>query len=519
MTQHADIVVVGAGTAGCVLADALTRSGRLKVALIEAGGRPSTPFVGIPAGFAKLFRSRFDWAYESAPQTSGGDRRIFTPRGRMLGGSSNMNAQIHQWGFPADFDGWNARGWGWQDVAPLLREMEALPSPSAGRGTSGPMKVEPNRNAHPATHAFVDAARAKIAAHGGQYNGGDSEGAWIPEICHHNGRRYSAYNAFLKPAMQRENLAIVTNALATRIEVETGVATGVVTRRGGRNETIRARCGVILAAGAFGSPELLLRSGIGPAKELKELGISVVRDSVGVGRNLHDHPLSILSFRSGRRDTLKSAESPANLARYLLKRQGPLASNAAEGVAFARSRPDLPAPDIELIFAPLHWNDQALKPPAYHALTIGAAVVAPESRGRIRLSSPDPGATPEIDFGLFTDPAGRDRTALIAALRLALAVATSPSLSGMIDDVRAPSMQRLTDAELFAAACETLQTVYPPGRDLPDGRRRWRRRHIEPCREGVRRPVGSGRFGMPPGRTRAPKCLDSHDRPPRRDFR
>src|SRR5215471_14456981 len=380
-----DWIVVGAGTAGCVLAEGLGRDSA-RVLLLEAGGRPSNPFVKVPAGFAKLFKTRLDWAFESEPGQSTRGRRVYIPRGKMLGGSSNMNAQVHQWCHPEDFDGWargGATGWGWEDVRPTFLAQEHWLGEDGAhpRGRSGPMIVSPGRNPHRLARAFVEAARSAGLGGAASYNGGAYEGAWLAEVAHRNGRRFSAYDAFLKPAMGRKNVEVVSNALVARVLVEGGRAVGVVARQGNTERTYRATRGVVLAAGAIGSPHVLCLSGIGPAEMLKKLGIGVVQDAPEAGQNLQDHPLVATTFRTRRTDTLKNAESPRELLRYLLFQRGMLASNAAEAIAFARSgQTPEPAPDLELILAPFEWRNEGLEPPSVHAFTVGVGAVFPKSR-------------------------------------------------------------------------------------------------------------------------------------------
>jgi choline dehydrogenase len=467
--MDADIIIVGAGTAGCVLAEALTRSGKLRVVLVEAGGAPSSPFVGIPAGFAKLFNSKLDWAYWSEPQGHAHGRRVFMPRGRMLGGSSNMNAQIHQWGHPQDFEEWRAagcEGWGWSDVAPVMASQEAFAGGGKGRGGDGPMKAQLNAHANAASHAFVAAAGAVGTARGASYNGGAYEGAWIAEIAHDRGKRFSVFDAYLKPAMRRPNLLVLSGATAERLIFERRRAVGVVASVRGEMREVRARGGVVVAAGAFGSPALLMRSGVGPSDHLRANGVEVVTEAPGVGQNLHDHPMSALIVKTRRRDTFKAAESPTNLMRYLASKAGPLASNAAEAIAFARSSPELTAPDMELIFAPLEWREQALKPPKVHAFTVGAAVVAPRSRGAVRLA----GKGLSVDLGLFSDDGGEDRRVLLMALQWARRVCAQAPLAAEITGELDPAPWTAGEDDLFAWACRTLQTVYHPAGTCRMGR-------------------------------------------------
>src|SRR3990167_950585 len=462
-----DLIIVGAGTAGCVIAERLTRSGRLKVLLIEAGAAPNNRFVSIPAGFTKLVKSKLDWAFESEPQLAVGGRRIFTPRGKMLGGSSNMNAQIHQWCHPADFNGWatmGAAGWGWSDVAGVFRAQERwLDSDGQdNRGHDGPMLVSPNRNARPVSRAFVEAARNAGLGDQRQYNGRAFSGAWLCEIAHKDGKRYSVYDAYLKPAMRRENLQVLTDAQATRVPIAGGRAAGVVVSRAGLESNYASR-NVVVAAGAFGSPQLLFHSGIGPAALLERLGIAVQHDSPEVGENLQDHPVLTISFGARNSDTLKSAESIANVMRYLLFKRGMLASNGIEAFAFTQVRPGpVPAPDLELICAPLDYRNQFLDPPRVHAFSIGAAVVAPLSRGRLAFKSADPLAAPAIDFGLLSDPDRIDAAVMCKGVRLAREIAASAPLSALGTGELRPGESVQTDAQILEFAAGEMQTVYHP---------------------------------------------------------
>lgn len=461
-----DIIIVGAGTAGCVLAERLTSAGQFRVLLIEAGGKPSSPFVKMPAGFAKLFKSKLDWNFESEPQTAANGRRIFTPRGKMLGGSSNMNAQIHQWCHPADFDEWvaaGATGWGWEDVAPIFRAQECWlgEETNGSRGRSGPMMVSPNVNAHQLSKAFVTAARAAGLGEQTHYNGDAFEGAWLTELAHKDGQRFSAFDAYLKPSLQRTNLEVLREAHVLRIEITNGRASGVTVRQAGVEKTFAAR-GVVLAAGAFGSPQVLMLSGVGPASRLSALGLPVYYDAPEVGENLQDHPMAPVVFLTRGTDTFKKAESPANLLRYLFLKRGMLASNAVEAFAFTRSNGAATAPDIELILAPFQWNKQGLEAPKVDAVSIGVAVVAPRSRGSLRLRSANPLDAPLIDFGLLTDAEGKDAAATLAGARLARKIATISPLAEMVDKEFHPGADINDDAELLARLTSEMQTVYHP---------------------------------------------------------
>ena len=462
-----DLIIVGAGTAGCVLAELLSKSGKLQVLLIEAGGPPASRFVSIPAAFSKLFKSNLDWAFESEPQMAVGGRRVFTPRGKMLGGSSNINAQIHQWCHPADFDGWvasGAPGWGWTDVASAFRSQEAWHGEDGdhSRGHDGPMVVSPNRNARPLSYAFVEAARRAGLGEQPHYNGGAYEGAWICELTHKDGKRFSAYDAYLKPAMRRSNLDVVIDAHAMRVVLEGGRATGVSVRCGDVEKVIAAR-GVVLAAGVFGSPQLLMLSGVGPAATLAGLGIQVRYDAPEVGANLQDHPVLPIVFRTRGTNTFKNAESRLSLLRYLVFKSGMLASNGCEAFAFAEVHPSRSsAPNLELIFVPFDFRHQFLEPPQVHAFSIGAAVVSPRSRGRVFLRSADPLAPLGIDFGLLSDPEGIDASVLWAGVRLGRRIAATAPLEAENAGELRPGETVERDSDLLAYACKELQTVYHP---------------------------------------------------------
>jgi len=481
-----DVIIIGAGTAGCVLAERLTRSGRLGVTLVEAGGAPSSRFVSIPAGFAKLFKGELDWAYESEPQAAVGGRRIFTPRGKMLGGSANMNAQMHQWCHPADFDGWaaaGATGWGWAEVAPVFRAQERWGGAdedggetdrdtdrdadrdagrNPGRGRSGPMRIEPNRHARPLTHQFVEAARAAGLGRAEHYNGHAYAGAWVAELAHKDGKRFSVYDACLKPAMQRRNLEVITGAPVSRIVIDGGRATGVALQREAGEQILAVRA-VVLSAGAFASPQILLHSGIGPAAVLRRFGITPRVDSPEVGENLQDHPVLPLAFATHSTDTLLRAESPRELLRYLLFRRGMLASNGVEGFAFTQVMPGpVAAPDLELLMLPFDAHPDFLTPPREHAFCLAPAVVAPRSRGRVFLRSADPLAPPGIDPAVLSDAEGVDARVLCAGVRLSRRIAATLPLAGTVRAELRPGLGVQSDREILDYARTALQTVYHP---------------------------------------------------------
>jgi choline dehydrogenase len=458
-----DYVIIGSGTAGSVLAHELSANGGNKVLLVEAGGKPSLT-VKMPAGMVKLFRSKQDWAFESEPQQACGGRTIFTPRGKMLGGSANMNAQIHQWCHPADFDGWveaGAVGWGWDEVRPVFRAMERVAGKDGGdqrRGGLGPMRIDRLKTPNPVTTAFVEAAKACGLDGDGDYNGGAYSGAWFTEIAHRKGRRFSTYDAYLKPAMKRPNLSVVAERAVTRILFEGKRAVGVALEDG---EIHRAGKGVVLSAGAFGSPQLLMLSGLGDAARLRGLGIDMVHHSPGIGDNLQDHAVAGLGFGMKRPISLKAAETLPEFLKWLLFGRGMLTSNALEAFAFT-SVVDRKAPDLELMFLPVVWSNQALDPPEVHGYTIAAVPVAPKSRGRLTLKSASAGDPPAIDFGLLSDPGGIDAKVLLAGLRLARRIAETEPLKAETTGELPLSAEAQGDEALMALARGQIQTVYHP---------------------------------------------------------
>lgn len=462
-----DVIIVGGGTAGSVLAERLTRSGSRRVMLVEAGGSPRNRFVSIPAGFPRLFKSDVDWAFESEPQAAVHDRKVFTPRGKMLGGSSNMNAMMHQWCHPADFDGWaasGATGWSWSDVLPTFREQECWGGDDGdeGRGRGGPMCVEPNRNARSLTHAFVAAARRAGLPDHPLYNGHAYSGAWVAELAHKGGKRFSAYHAYLEPALRRGNLEVVTDAHVTKVTIEGGRATGIAFRRGGAERVEAART-VILSAGAYASPQILMLSGVGPGAVLRDLGIPVLVDAPDVGEQMQDHPVLPMVFRTSSRDTLLRAESPRELLRYVLFKRGMLASGGVEGFAFAQMRPDaVVAPDLEIMFLPFECRNQFLEPPREQAFSLGPAVVAPRSRGRIILRNPDPMTPPCIDPNLLGDPEGVDAAVLWAGVHLSRKIAAIAPLAEQNAGELRPGAAVESADDLLRYASTALQTVYHP---------------------------------------------------------
>jgi choline dehydrogenase len=387
----------------------------------------------------------------------------------MLGGSSNMNAQIHQWCHPADFDGWadcGAKGWSWTDVRPTFEAQETWTGVAnpPGRGRGGPMIVSPLAHPHRLSRAFVASALATLPRTSSQqYNGDAYEGAWLCELAHKGGQRFSAYDAHLLPARRRPNLEVVTNAQVMRIVIESDRVAGVEARCDGQTLFFACAKGVIAAAGSFGTPHLLMHSGIGPAEHLAGFGIGLVRDAPEVGAGLQDHPLVPVLFRAVGTDTFKKAQSLTNLLRYLLFKRGMLASNAVEAMAFVRTGLAAgDAPDLELIFVPFEWRAQGLESPKIHAYGIAPAVVRPRSRGSVRLRGPDPLTPPAIDFNLLGDPDGRDAKVLTAGIHLARRITSVGPLAAEAKNEADPGAAVQSEQDLRSWMDERIQTVYHP---------------------------------------------------------
>jgi choline dehydrogenase len=440
-----DFIVAGAGSAGCVLANRLTERSDTRVLLIEAGPADRKLEIAIPAAFAKLFGSKVDWAFETEPEEGADGRRLFFPRGRTLGGSSAINGQMWIPGHRADLEAWEPLGWGPDALVPWLERAAAVIAP------------EPQREVNPITDGFLAAAREHGWRALDDLSALDLEGAGPTRATIHRGRRRSCADAYLRPARRRPNLTVWTGAHVLRVLVAEGRAIGVEVQRNGRRGTVAAAREVIVSAGAIGSPQLLMLSGIGPAADLRAHGIAVASDLPEVGRNLQDHPITGVLARTRRPVTLKAAESPAQLARWLLARRGLLASIVGQAAAFVRTDPSLEAPDVELVFAPVLFVDEGRTPPPEHGFTIGPVVLKPRSRGTVSLRSPDPLAAPAIRPRYLTET--DDVRCMVEGIRLARSLLTTRALAPWVDRELAPGPDA-TDLEAWARG--SVQGFYHP---------------------------------------------------------
>jgi len=452
-----DYVIVGAGSAGCVLAARLSEDPSVSVLLLEAGGEDRKREIRIPAAFSKLYRTDVDWSYATVPQERLAGRQIYVPRGKVLGGSSSINAQMVIRGHRADYDGWAANGvdgWSWQDVLPYFERSTA--------DGGGPFEIAEHRDRNRLTEALVDAARETGVPHCDDLNAPEPEGVGYVRVSQRAGRRWSVADGYLHPARERPNLTVLTGAHATRVLLQGRRATGVSYRSPGGEDNARARREVILCGGAFNTPQLLLLSGIGPREHLAEHGIELAHELPGVGRNLQDHLAAGVLATTTTGGTLYAAESARSIARYLLFRRGLLTSNVVEAAALVRTRPELRAPDLELLLAPVLFVDEGLAPPPRHGVTVGAVVLQPKSVGWVGLRSPDPFDSPLIEPRYLSDPEGEDLRVLVDGVRLARKILAAPAFAPHLDEELEPGPTATTDEEVADSIRRLAQTLYHP---------------------------------------------------------
>ncbi|MGH3759518.1 GMC family oxidoreductase [Actinophytocola sp.] len=462
VTETFDHVVVGAGSAGCVLANRLTEDPSVRVLLLEAGGEDDADEIHIPAAFASLFKTRFDWNYETVEQKHLGGRSAYWPRAKVLGGCSSMNAMIYIRGNRADYDGWGVPGWTFDEVLPYFVRAERN-SRLAGplHGTDGPLHVEDRRFTHELSHAWVDAAVSWGLKPTDDFNGVSQEGAGLYQVTCRGGRRWSTADAYLRPALERSNLTVRTDALVTRVLFAGTRAVGVRYARHGVDTEVYVDGEVILSGGSVNSPQLLMLSGVGPAEHLRSLGIEVVANLPGVGENLHDHPETGILWRTTGTTDLVDVAGMGALLRWKLTGRGPMASNVGEAGAFFATREGLAAPDMQVHVAPTLFYDNGLHEPACPGFTAGATLVDVASRGRLRLRSADPRWRPEIDPAYYSEPVDLD--VMVSALRSLIEIGARAPLAPFLAGPFRPSrLSGVTDEELRAHVRDLTQTLYHP---------------------------------------------------------
>lgn len=466
-----DYVVVGAGSAGCALANRLSADGTATVALVEAGPRDTSPWIHIPVGYFKTMGNpRSDWRFKTESDPGINGRAINWPRGRVLGGSSSINGLLYVRGQKEDFDGWRQlgnTGWGWDDVLPVFKRAETWEEGGDDlRGGDGPLNTSRTRLSRPVVDAWIEAAQNAGYKRNDDYNGEDQEGVGYFQLTAHKGRRCSSAVAYLRPAENRKNLTIITDAPTERVMIEGRRATGIIATIKGASTPIRARREVILSAGAIGSPHLLMLSGIGPAAQLKAVGIEPLIDLPGVGRNLQDHlqarPVYKCNSSTINTETSNLLKQAMIAMEYAIWRTGPMTMAASLGTAFLKTRPELATPDIQFHIQPFSADSPGEGAHKFNAFTASVLQLRPESAGHLELTSPDPTAAPAIHPNYLATKTDCDT--IVEGIRIARRIARTKPVADLITEAYKPS-DSLSDDDydgILNWARDNSVTIYHP---------------------------------------------------------
>src|SRR6202140_125643 len=469
-TFEFDYVIVGAGSAGCVLANRLSADAKNSVLLLEAGPKDSNIWIHVPLGYGKLFKENtVNWMYQTEPEPGLGGRQVFQPRGKVLGGSSSINGLLYVRGQHEDYDRWRQRGnagWGFDDVLPYFKKAENQQrGADKYHGAGGPLPVADWRHADPLPEAFVVAAAEAGIPTNPDFNGAAQEGAGFFQTTTRRGRRASTAVSYLRPAMKRGNLHVETSALAQRILFEGRRAKAVEYKQEGRLRTAKARKEILVSSGAYNSPQLLQLSGVGPADLLNKHGIDIVLDAPGVGNDLQDHMQVRLVTRCAQRVTLNDiVNHPVRRImaglQYALTRKGPLTIAAGTSGAFFKTNPRLATPDIQIHFLPFSTDKMGEKLHAFSGFTASVCQLRPESRGSLRIKSADPTVQPEIRINYLATET--DRTANVEGLKILRKILHAPALKPFVVDEYDPGSKVTTDEELLAYCRQRGSTIYHP---------------------------------------------------------
>jgi choline dehydrogenase len=421
-----DYVIVGAGSAGCVLAARLSEDPETSVLLLEAGPPDVNQNIHVPLGYLKLARTEVDWDYASAPEPGCGGRRVSLPRGKVLGGSSSVNAMVYIRGNRLDYDGWGQPGWGWDDLFPyFLRSEDNERGASEWHGVGGPLPVSDQRSGNEISPAFVEAGVEAGLPRNEDFNGAEQDGVGMYQLTQRGGMRASAAVAYLHPAIERPNLTVMPYMHVNRVLFEGTRAVGVEASQLGQAQELRAERETILCAGTYNSPQLLMLSGVGPAEHLTMREVEVLLDQPAVGENLSDHPATYGVWTTPEPASLLAALEPEALAEFEASQTGPFASNLAESGGFARVGSGAEAPDVQFHVAPVHIVEEGMGDPQGHGVWVSPCLLTPRSRGSVRLASSDPTAKPVVRNAFYAE--GPDLERMIDAVRLSLEISAQPS--------------------------------------------------------------------------------------------
>ncbi len=467
-----DYIVVGAGSAGCIVAARLSEVEGSKVLVLEAGRTDDNWLIHIPFGTARIWNDpRFNWSYQSEPEPYVNERSLFHPRGKVVGGSAAINMMAYVRGNAGDYDRWAQKGltdWSYERVLPYFKKSESHAlGANEYHGGDGPLRTQPTPSPHPLMDVWLEAGRSLGLGATEDFNGAVQDGLARTHVNTADGRRCHSANAFLKPALARGRVKLETGALVSRLTLDGLRATGVEYNLGGETRRARAAASVILSAGAYNTPQILMRSGIGPAKHLREMGIEVIADRA-VGDNLQDHPSAGMEFEQTResdfQQNLRIDRLVFNMMRAQFLRSGPAAEPLAFGIGFVKSRPELELPNIQLFFrrfsAEAHPWFPLIRPPGPNALGFLFCHLRPEARGSVRLSSPDPAAAPKILNNFLSSES--DREVMRAAVRIIREIASQPTFDAYRGAELLPGANVESDDEIDAFMRQTLATVFHP---------------------------------------------------------